>query len=510
MATVLEVSNLSKSFGPTTVLHSINLTLARGEVRALVGENGSGKSTLIKILSGYHEPDPGSTVRVNGNELQFGNARASASQGLCFVHQNLGLVESASVLENLFMTRGFPTRFGLIHRRQARREASEMLRKVNLELDVEMKVSDLSPAVKTGVALARVLRSSPSDKTTVLVLDEPTATLPAHEVDQLLGIVRSVAATGVAVIYVSHRLEEIFQVSDSVTIIRDGKEVLTTETSTLTNQSLLTYLLGKELEALQHHASQDIQRKTMPPLLEVLGLVSSRLNNLSLSVGSGEIVGIAGLTGSGREEFCGVVFGANEREAGEVRVGGVSVVPGRPDRAIAAGACFVSADRSRDGGFPELSARENLSITQVASYWHFPFIHRREEKAATKQWYERLQVRPRDAFEELFVRFSGGNQQKIIMGRWLQRNPKVFLLDEPTQGVDVGTKSFIHQLLIDAAAQGAAVVVSSADHEELASICDRVVIMRRGQVMRMLWGGEVTTHNISHGCLDATRDEATT
>jgi ribose transport system ATP-binding protein len=177
--------------------------------------------------------------------------------------------------------------------------------------------------------------------------------------------------------------------------------------------------------------------------------------------------------------------------------------------AIAAGACFVSANRSRDGGFPELSARENLSITQVASYWHFPFIRRREEKAATKQWYERLQVRPRDAFEEQFVRFSGGNQQKIIMGRWLQRDPMVFLLNEPTQGVDVGTKTFIHQLLLDAAARGSAVVVSSADHEELATICDRVVIMRRGQVMRTLWGSDVTTRNISHWCLDATRDEVT-
>lgn len=506
MEIALSITNLSKSFGPATVLHSVDLKVAKGEVRALVGENGSGKSTLIKILSGYHQPDTGSVISVNGEPLPFANPKASRALGLCFVHQNLGLVETASVMENLFMANGYPTKFGIIRRRQARSEAREMLKRVNIDLAPETLISELSPAVKTGVALARVLGRETTGQTSVLVLDEPTATLPANEVEQLLSIVRTIAESGVAVIYVSHRLEEVFQIADSVTVIRDGREVLTIEASELTYESLLHHLLGRELETLLHNPVHDHDSQKGPRLLEVRGLVSRRLDGVSLDVRAGEILGLAGLTGSGREEFCSVVFGSVQRDAGEVFIGDVPVRPGRPDRAMEAGACFVSADRVRDGGFMELTARENMSITQIKSYWRWPALRKREEKMATKKWYAQLHVRPADAYEQQFIRFSGGNQQKIILARWLQKKPKVFLLDEPTQGVDVGTKAFIHQQLVDAATSGAAVVVSSSDHEELSSVCHRVAVMRRGQVVKVLKGGEVTTLNISQECLDATRD----
>ena len=506
----LQATGLVKRFGATLALDDLTLQIAPGEVRALLGENGSGKSTLIKILAGYHVPDAG-TVRVRGTELATGNPESSAALGLRFVHQNLGLVRSLTVAENLCLVGGYAMRFGTIQERKTRAVVREELARLSLDLDPRRRVDELSPAEQTGVATARALRGiageGPGGGAAVLVLDEPTANLPEGEVIRLLGIVRRVAAGGTAVIYVTHRLEEVSAIADSVTILRDGREVLTTAGS-INQRSILHHMLGMELEQADARTTPapGTPDEAGGPLLAVDGLVGERLGDVSLQVAPGEIVGVSGITGSGREEIVGSVFGAVDRLSGQVVIGQQVIKPRRPDLAIAAGAAFVPASRERGGGFMELSGRENLSIGRIRAFWRWPSLRLAKERANARDWFDRLRVRPASALESPLSSFSGGNQQKIVFAKWLQREPRVFLLEEPTQGVDVGTKAFLHQQLRDAAAAGAAILISSSDNEELVSLCHRVLVLRDGRIGAELRGEELTNSQLSFHSLGLAKE----
>jgi ribose transport system ATP-binding protein len=470
---VLQATGLVKRFGATLALDDLTLQVAPGEVRALLGENGSGKSTLIKILAGYHVPDAG-TVRVRGTELTTGSPESSATLGLRFVHQNLGLVRSLTVAENLCLVGGYAMRFGTIQERKTRAAVREELARLSLDLDPRRRVDELSPAEQTGVATARALRGiageGPGSGAAVLVLDEPTANLPEGEVIRLLGIVRSVAAGGTAVIYVTHRLEEVSAIADSVTILRDGREVLTTE-GNVNQRSMLHHMLGVELE-------QADARTTPAPT--------------SPDEAGGPLLSVDGLVG--------------ERLSGRVIIGQQVIKPRRPDLAIAAGAAFVPASRERGGGFMELSGRENLSIGRITAFWRWPSLRLAKERANARDWFDRLRVRPAGAQESPLSSFSGGNQQKIVFAKWLQREPRVFLLEEPTQGVDVGTKAFLHQQLRDAAAAGAAILISSSDNEELVSLCHRVLVLQDGRIGAELRGEELTNSQLSFHSLGLAKE----
>jgi len=506
----LQAAGLVKRFGATLALDDLTIQVAPGEVRALLGENGSGKSTLIKILAGYHVPDAG-TVRVHGTELATGSPETSAALGLRFVHQNLGLVPSLTVAENLCLVGGYAMRFGTIQERKTRVVVREELARLSLDLDPRRRVDELSPAEQTGVAAARALRGITGEETAggaaVLVLDEPTANLPESEVTRLLGIVRSVAAGGTAVIYVTHRLEEVNAIADSVTILRDGREVLTSLGS-VNQQSMLHHMLGVELEQADARPmpAPGTPDGAAGPLLSVDGLVGERLGGVSLHVAPGEIVGVSGITGSGREEIVGSVFGAVDRLRGRVVIDKQVIKPRRPDLAIAAGAAFVPASRERGGGFMELSGRENLSIGSIGAFWRWPSLRLAKERANARDWFERLRVRPAGTQESPLSSFSGGNQQKIVFAKWLQRKPRVFLLEEPTQGVDVGTKAFLHQQLRDAAGAGAAILISSSDNEELVSLCHRVLVMRDGRIGAELRGEELTNSQLSFHSLGLAKE----
>jgi ribose transport system ATP-binding protein len=507
--TALETTGLVKRFGATLALDDLTLRVGPGEVRALLGENGSGKSTLIKILSGYHVPDAG-TVRVRGSELSAGSPESSAARGLRFVHQNLGLVRSLTVAENLCLAGGYAMRFGTIQERKTRAAVREELARLGLDLDPKRRVDELSPAEQTGVATARALRGiagqEPGGGAAVLVLDEPTANLPEGEVNRLLDIVRSVAASGTAVIYVTHRLEEVTEIADSVTILRDGREVLTTA-GNVNQRSMLHHMLGLELEKTDARATPPPPSSTAgEPLLSVDGLVGERLGGITLQVAPGEIVGVSGITGSGREELAGSVFGAVERLGGRVVIDGQVIKPRRPDLAIAAGAAFIPASRERGGGFMQLSGRENLSIGRIGAFWKWPSLRLGQERSNARDWFDRLRVRPAGAQESPLGAFSGGNQQKIVFGKWLQREPRVFLLEEPTQGVDVGTKAFLHQQLRDAAREGAAVLISSSDNEELVAVCHRVLVLRDGRISAELRGEELTNAQLSFHSLGLAKE----
>jgi len=496
---VLRIRRLTKSFAGTAALADFQLDIEPGEVHALVGENGSGKSTVIKILAGYHRPDPGGTVEIGGMPLPFGSAPAAHEMGCRFVHQDLGLVLQLPVTDNLYLNSGFVSRFGTIRGAQTRRQASELLSRVGLDVDPRAPLGSLSLAQRTGVALARALEGEDHRQVKLLVLDEPTATLPENEVHHLLDMVRRVAADGVAVLYVSHRLDEIFQVADNVTILRDGHRVSTVPVSSLDKRRLIALLVGDELGELP--SPETSRGGGGAAALSVHGLHGPGVAGVTFRAGPGEILGFAGITGSGRESLLGTVFGALPRLGGVIEAGGRLLPPHDPRAAIAAGLAYLPPDRKTTGAMMGLSARENLSICRLRSVRSGPVLRGKAERAEALQWFDRLAVRPPRAIDNQLATFSGGNQQKVLFAKWLRLSPQVFLLDEPTQGVDVGTKGELHRQLLAAAAAGSAVVVSSSDLEELVALCHRVLVLRAGRVAAEFVSSSVTTANISRASL---------
>ncbi len=504
---VLSVEGLSKSFAGSRALDGFDVQVKAGEIHALLGENGSGKSTFIKILSGYHQPDTGGKVMIDSHPLEFGSAESSFNLGCRFVHQDLALVPTLSVLDNLSLNSGFPTRWGTVKSAESRRLAQADLARVGLEVDPATPVSLLSPSQKTGVAVARALRQLGRDahEVKLLVLDEPTATLPESEVEHLLDVVRRVAARDIGVLYVTHRLDEVFELADNATVLRDGHKVATRPVASLDRHTLVTLLVGSELDEVRR-ASSAMRLAGGDAVLKVDRLCSAPLDEVSFEVRSGEVVGVAGITGSGRDVLLGAIFGAVEREGGTVTVDGKEIAAFRPRSAMDAGVGYLPAERKIQGGIMEFSARENLTISDLQPFWSKGLLHRRAERAEAGSWFERLDVRPGGAFESPLMTFSGGNQQKVLFGKWMRRNPKVFLLDEPTQGVDVGAKAGLHRQILAAAAGGAAVVISSSDVDELAALCHEVMVVRNGRIVAVLRGDEVTVSAISRESLGASEE----
>ena len=493
----LEARALRKTFAGGLALDGVDLRIGTGEIHALLGENGSGKSTLIKIVSGYHRPDPGSVVELGGEALHFGDPASSARLGARFVHQDLGLVETSSILDNLAVVVGFPTRLGTIRGSAARELTRSALERVELDLDPQTLISSLSPAQKTGVAVARALLPVGGREARLLVLDEPTARLPEQEVARLLSIVRTVAANGVGVLYVTHRLDEVFDVAETASVLRDGRKVFEGPVASLTRDSLLGHLFGSAIEKVHRHdASLDGE-----VILDVRNVGSEALADVSFAVRRGEVVGVAGITGSGRDALCATLFGARPRDTGEVRVDGHVVRAGNPSAAMERGVAFVPAERKIQGAFLGLTARENIAIGDLPRFWRLPVLRRKAEAAAVAGWFERFDIRPGSGTDRLVSTFSGGNQQKIVFGKWFQRGPVVFLLDEPTQGVDVGAKGELHRCLADAAANGAAVLMSSSDTDELTTACSRVIVLRGGALVADLTGDAITPHEIARAAL---------
>ncbi len=497
----LTVESLSKGFLGVQALAGVSFQIGLGEVHALLGENGSGKSTCIKILSGYYRPDAGS-VHIGSNLLSFGHPEYSRRAGGRFVHQDLGLVDDISVLDNMALGSSFPTRYGTIRRKQARHSAAKALERVQLDLDLRRPVSELSLAERTGVAVARALQDDAQAPAQLLVLDEPTATLPDAEVARLMDIIRAVAASGIGVLYVTHRLQEIFEIAQTVTVLREGRVAATAAAAALTRTELLQYLLGSKFaELTQPAAERPVQGGRR--LLAVRNLRAENIADVSFDVYQGEIVGIAGITGSGRENLCNGIFGAVERAGGEVRVDETRLVANAPAQSIRSGLVLLPAERKRYGAMMDMSARENITIPNIRPFFRRLFLSRRAEAKEALKWFDRLDVRPQGAVEQNLAVFSGGNQQKIILAKWLRLGPKLLLADEPTQGVDIGAKAALHLELQKVAAGGAAVVISSTDTEELVALCHRVLVLRGGRLGAELTGADVREPKIVEECLQS-------
>lgn len=487
-ATRLRIRNLSKTYPAQVALRGVDLDLAPGKVHALLGQNGSGKSTLIKTLAGYHRPDDGAQAWLNGSPFELGSASAAHAAGLRFIHQDLGLVPDLDVIDNLALGGSYEGYLWLSNRAEAA-AARTLLEDLGVDLDVNRPLRSLPPAQRTVVAIARALRGGVSANG-VLVLDEPTANLPEKEVEILFDVVRTVCAQGTAVLYVTHRLGEVFQIADDVSVLRDGQKVITAPVKQLTHDELVTHIAGRPLTQL--YPSPPAPRKEI--MMHVDGVSGDVVRDVSFPVHAGEVLGIAGITGSGREGINRLLFGATPMTAGTVSVSGRPLVRTTPQRSIAAGIAYIPADRRSQSALPEMSVRENVTLVRLGK--PLGWLGYGNERKDVATWLQRLEVTPPDP-DRAFKNLSGGNQQKTVLARWLRRGSKVFLLDEPTQGVDVGGKQAIYEALGDAARAGAAIVMASSDAEELAEVCDRVLVMREGRVAAVLAGDELRADAIA-------------
>jgi ribose transport system ATP-binding protein len=505
-APVLEIRNLSKTFPGQRALDGVDLDVRPGEIHALLGQNGSGKSTVIKVLAGYHAPDPGATIVVDGEHLRTGVAGAGHSLGLRFVHQDLGLVAGLSVIDNLALGRQYRTgRFRRIQWRAESVRAGVALRDLGLDVDPFGLVDSLSLSERAILAIARAVHDDVA-ATRVLILDEPTAALPADEVERLFDVMRRLRERGVGIVLVSHHLDEVLSVADRVTVLRDGKRVATVDRADLDHDRLVHLIVGRAVASMGP--------RTEPPsgrdlCLTVDGLRGASVRQVSVHVGCGEVVGVAGLDGSGRESVVPLVTGQRHRSAGSVIVGNTPIAPGSPGAALRAGLAFVPSERARAGLFATMSVRENLTIARLSNLRRFGRVPSSAERAETQRWIDRLSVATAGT-DVPIATLSGGNQQKVMLGRSLRLDPAVLVLDEPTQGVDIGARDDVHTIIEEAVERGMGVLVASTDADELVRLCHRVLVLQDGVVARVLHRGhDLTVDELNHAQISrATREVA--
>jgi ribose transport system ATP-binding protein len=486
--TRLAVTGLSKTFPGTRALDGVDLDVCEGEIHALVGGNGSGKSTLIKILTGVYEADGGARVVINGEAIAAEDITPEFARrvGIHVVHQDLGVFLDLSVTENLALGHGYDTRSARnIDWRAMRRRAQELIDRFEIDAAPDTCLNAMSQGGRTQVAIARALQGQSEDKAGVLILDEPTAALPRHEVELLMRHLRVYAARGEAILYVSHRLDEVLALADRVTVLRDGRNIGAFAAADLTEDRLAELIVGQSVDAA-FPAPPPIADRS--PMLCVERLEAGPLRDVSFTVARGEVLGIAGLLGSGRSELLRAIFGDLRITSGELRLEGERYAPKRPLDAMRAGIALVPEDRAGDAAFTDLSLAANVSMANVSDYWKAGVLRDR-----------RMRRDARALMAEHFVKFgtadaplqtlSGGNQQKVILARWLRRRPRLMLLDEPTQGVDVGARTEIYGLVRRAVADGASAIVVASDVEELSHVCDRVLFLAHGSINGELSAG---------------------
>ncbi|MFE4757921.1 sugar ABC transporter ATP-binding protein [Streptomyces mirabilis] len=500
---MLRLRGLAKTYSGVRVLGPVDLDLAPGEIHCLLGGNGSGKSTLIKCLAGIVRADPGGTVRSGESELAVADldpARARAL-GMHFVHQQYGVFLPLSVADNIAAADRYPIRFpGRIDRARLEQSARKALERLSLTIDPAQPMSQLSPAARTLVAIARALKGADDPHGSLLVLDEPTASLPAAEVAELLTVLRSLADAGQKILYVTHHLDEVLAVADRCTVLRDGKVSARLHREQLDKQTLVDAIAGRAVASGRPRDRADRDQDghdPQPPVLTVRNLRAGRLGPVGFDLDRGEIVGVAGLLGSGRSTLLRCLFGALHRSSGTTTYQGRSVSFGSPAEAMRAGVAFVPEDRAAESAFLDLSLADNLvAAGRRRRWWISPASVRQAGRNAIADY----SVRSHGP-DQLMSRLSGGNQQKVVLARWLTTRPALLMLDEPTQGVDVGARAELHGLIRQYAAAGGSVLVASSADEELASLCDRVLVLRDGHIAASLSGTGLTTETITRAAL---------
>jgi ribose transport system ATP-binding protein len=502
---LLSIRGLTKSFGGTRALDNVSLEVLPGEVHGLLGENGSGKSTLIKVLAGFHAPDAG-TIEVRGRAVDLPLAPGQFRKlGMDFVHQDLGLIPSLTVLENLRAGEIASSRRPYFSWKRERARAEETFARYGLDLDSTARVGDLPAVSRAMLAIVRAvegMRQGAAEAHTdqgLLFLDEPTAFLPRDHVDRLFALVRQVVASNASVVFVSHDLGEVMAITDRVTVLRNGQRAGSVVTRQTSRDQLVHLIIGQHLQTLEGAHRRLTEAR---PAVRVRGLRGGLLRGIDLAVRRNEVLGVTGLLGAGFEDLPYLLFGARKAAAGMLELGDDTLeLPSlTPSRAIAAGIGLIPADRQRDGSVGSLSVTDNLTLPVLRRYFQRLTLSWSRMVDDSRRLLHAFDVRPPDP-TLVYAALSGGNQQKVMLAKWLQTRPRLLLLHEPTQGVDVGARQRILGLVREAVAAGTAVICASADYEQLALLCDRVLIVARGRVVRELGGDEVTTERITEQCL---------
>jgi len=489
-APVLEARAVSKGWPGVVALDAVSFDLALGEVHALVGENGAGKSTLIKVMTGVHPPDAGE-VRYRGAKVAFSGPREAQAAGVSTIFQEDNLVPLMSVAQNIFLGREPRGRLGLVDTGRMERDAAQLLERYGVHVDPSLPLRALGVGVRQMVAIARAI----SIDVRVVIMDEPTSSLEPREVEILFGTIKSLREQGVGIVYVSHKLDELFRICDRVTVLRDGKLVHTGAVAELTRIRLVALMLGREVAEVRDRGVTEFGDGHAAiggePVIEARGLRRRHvLHDISLSIRPGEVVGLGGLLGAGRSEVAKALAGAQPLDGGEVFVEGRPVKSGSPPAAIRAGVAMIPEDRKVEGIIPHLSVRENIVLAALPRLSRGGLVSEKAQDELVETFMKRLRIKassPRQPVGEL----SGGNQQKVLLARWLCLSPKVLILDEPTRGIDVGAKAEVQSLIDELAGQGLGVLLISSELEEVLEGSDSVVVLREGSVVDVLRGDDV-------------------
>ena len=494
--TVFRVIDLRKAFAGTVALAGASFELERGTIHALLGGNGSGKSTAIKIMAGVYQAD-GGQFEAGGNRFDATAMTPARARelGLRFVHQQQSTFPELTVAENLAIGHGFGRGpLSRVHWRSVFRRTAAVLERFQIKASPRDRLGSLGAATQAMVAIARALQDQEGEGEGVLVLDEPTASLPSSEVEMLLDALQRYAAAGQTILYVTHRLDEVTRIADGATVFRDGAVAATLGKDELDHATLVEKIMGRKVERALGGGRQAIEGEA---LLRVSGLEAGPVRDASFELREGEVLGIAGLLGSGRSSILRALFGAKPAGAGRIELGGEELQLAEPRQAMAAGIAYVPEDRLADAAFTELSVLDNCGITTAGRYFRRGHIRRRAERRDARELIAAFHVKAA-SLDAPFTSMSGGNQQKVVLARWMRRNPRLLLLDEPTQGVDVGARAEIWQLVRKAVDAGAGALVVSSDYEELSRACDRVLVLQQGRIAAELCDDDLTEENLDH------------
>jgi rhamnose transport system ATP-binding protein len=484
---ILELKNISKSFSGVEVLHNVSFELRPGEVLALLGENGAGKSTLVKIITGVHHPDKGE-ILLNGEPVHFSDARESRQAGIAAIYQELSLFPDLDVAENIFVGRQPVTTGGRVDWRKLYAEAGKLLESLAVKLDLKQKARTLSIAQQQMVEIARAF----SIKAQILIMDEPTSSLTLHEVDDLFRLVRRLRSEGTAIIFISHRLEELYSLADRVTVLRDGSYVDTRAMKEVTRDDLIRMMVGRTITNL--FPKQEVRAGDVILKLENLSRAGS-FHDVSLELRRGEILGLAGLVGAGRTNVARAIFGVEPATGGSIQIDSRDVVITSPQQAIGLGLAYVPEDRQLHGLIPAMPLTPNISLPMLPHYAQNGWLRDKLERKSAYNAARQMEVRANNIWQ-LARELSGGNQQKVVLAKWLSTNPRILILDEPTRGIDVGTKAAVHGLMSKLASEGMAILMISSELPEILGMSDRVIVMREGHVTGHFSRAEATQENI--------------
>lgn len=487
---LLDIKGLEKTFPGVRALKGVNLRVNKGEVHALMGENGAGKSTLIKVLTGIYQKN-GGAIWFDGQEIDARTPMEANEKGISTIYQELNLVPFQTVYENLFLGREPRTGLGRVDRRRMAAEAQSILSELGIHIDVSRPLKEYSTAIQQMVAIARAV----SIRARLVIMDEPTSSLDTQEVQVLFKIIRQLKDKGISVIFISHKLDEIFEICDRLTVFKDGEYVGDYNIEELDQLKLISLMVGRDTVELERN-KKGYGFREAPPIARMRNIRQGmRLNGIDIEIKQGEVVGLAGLLGAGRTELAQILFGSRIPDEGEIFWWGEKTAIHSPSDAIKKGMGYCTEDRKVEGIIPHLSVKENMTIALLPKLNFLGFVKKREQDKIVNHYIQRLKIKTPSP-EQAICNLSGGNQQKVLLARWMCMNPKLMILDEPTRGIDVGAKAEIEQLIQEFSAGGISVLMISSEIAELERNCDRIVVMREGKAVEELIGDDISQDRI--------------